>query len=1158
MASDPSTPTRSSDSRRGLVYPSPFFDIAQTYLPPTIKELFKYCSYFFYTDPLLGAVVYKIAEYPVTDFIYNDEDRHVREKWEDVIENVLNLKPFLIEIGLDYFTFGNAFISINFPFKRLLECPECKHSVDIYDLKHKFKKWAFHYECPKCKSQVIGKIKDIPLKNLQDINFIRWDPKNIEIEFNPLSGKSRYRYKIPSKIKKAILAGKPEVVNEIPWIFIQAVKKSKDIILSEKNLFHFKRPTLAEQDQGWGKPLILHSMKRLFYLYVLRRAQEAIALQRILPLEFIFPQPNASQDPYTHTNLGTWGTHINGEIAKWKTDPNHIAVIPVPLGFERLGGDGRALLLGPEIDITNKEVTGGMGVPLEFVFGGLCIAANTLTFTSKGAISINTLAPSNSGSGNIDITTANHNGLAQASRFHDIGVKKAVRITTRDGYTLEAAKTHPLLILKKDLLLDFRKIQDLTIGDYVVQKLGSNLWSQEPYCFDKELDFLKKNHVAFPETMSLELGRLLGYIASERCVDKTRVRFGNKDRNLVDDYCELFRTLFNRDPRIYKTVDFYNVEVCSVDIAEFFDRIGAAKSCYKVTIPNCVLQSPKEVIIEFLKGYYEGDGTVCIKPNGTGTVSVSSKSAEMLQQIQLILQNIGIESTFYGETKASPISKLTIRKTLSLFEQTIGFISKRKQLALKSIIPDHPDHVKIPYVKQVVMDLKKKHPIPRWTYRKFTPELILSHATYNATSAARALGRKDKGFILSAISDNKLKATVRGKTISITSKDLVDFCEQHGVPEHIKGGWPRFYKKFASLNAIRSSDLSAIEKYAPETRKHIARIVEGDLRFDEITDIEDMDKLIPMSDLSVPGSECYIAGGLICHNSWSGSSVSLRTLENHFLMYRRLLLRFLDFVKKRLVLHMGLPDIDIQFTEFKMADDVQRKQLVVQLNAAQKVSTKTLLTELGFDYDKEQEIIRQEIDESMKLQERQMRAQAKAQGEAQIESIQYQSKAREKQQEADIEFNRMYGPTPEQQAQMQQQGQQPQQGQGQQQQAQTPVEQQQQPMQQPTTGQVDTEMGLQAGQEGQQQAQGQDTAQGKVIDFDPDKIAKQWATRILKLDQATQNSILADLQRRMPHMYQIVLKYMQQTSAGETSGEAQERQKPLPEARPPRRENSPV
>jgi len=62
MATLDSSYLRGYDRRRGTVYPSPFFDIAQTYMPPTVKELFRWCQYFFYKDPMIGAVVTKIAE----------------------------------------------------------------------------------------------------------------------------------------------------------------------------------------------------------------------------------------------------------------------------------------------------------------------------------------------------------------------------------------------------------------------------------------------------------------------------------------------------------------------------------------------------------------------------------------------------------------------------------------------------------------------------------------------------------------------------------------------------------------------------------------------------------------------------------------------------------------------------------------------------------------------------------------------------------------------------------------------------------------------------------------------------------------------------------------------------------------------------------------
>jgi hypothetical protein len=381
MAGEDSLGLGGRDRRRGTVYPSPFFDIAQTYMPPTVKELFRWCQYFFYKDPMIGSVVTKVAEYPVTNFVYNAQQKHVRETWKELLEDTLNLKPFLIEIGLDYFCFGNAFISLNLPFIRWIRCPTCKsmHKLADPNFEFKFRNFEFGMSCKACGSTGVGEIVDVPVRDRTGINFVRWDPKNIDIHYNPITGRSKYRYKIPNKIRKAIQLGSREILIDIPAVFLEALKQKRDIALSDQNLFHFKRPTLAEQDMGWGKPLIIHSMGRMFYLYVLRRAQEAIALQRIMPLEFIFPQANAQQDPYQHVNLGSWQGTIQTEIRKWRIDPNYISVVAVPLGFERLGGDGRALLLGPEIEVTNKEITGGMGVPIEFVFGGLSWSGSSVS-----------------------------------------------------------------------------------------------------------------------------------------------------------------------------------------------------------------------------------------------------------------------------------------------------------------------------------------------------------------------------------------------------------------------------------------------------------------------------------------------------------------------------------------------------------------------------------------------------------------------------------------------------------------------------------------------------------------------------------------------------------------------------------------------------------
>jgi ribosomal protein L33 len=368
----PSRLNSTAAQKNDFKYPHPFFRLDSYFMPPSIKELFRWIKAIFYGDAMVGSIVTKIAEYPVTNLIIDTENENTRKIWEYLFNDVLDIQSMLIQIGLDYFCFGNAFVSVYFPFTRWLECKSCGDRKNIEDVEYKVSgKVDFKTYCEKCGSQTAHKSDDVPLEHPQRINLVRFDPTNISVRYNPISGRSHYRYIPSSDIRRAVFQGEPEILNELPAAFIEAVRENKAVKLAPWNIFHFKRPTLAEGDMGWGKPLILHSMKRVFYLNVLRKAQEQVAVEHIIPMDILFPTSSGPVNPFTHTNMAETRGHIENAIVRWRKDRNYKPVFPIPVGTARVGGDGRALLLGPEIDAVVAEIAAGMGVPREFVFGGL-------------------------------------------------------------------------------------------------------------------------------------------------------------------------------------------------------------------------------------------------------------------------------------------------------------------------------------------------------------------------------------------------------------------------------------------------------------------------------------------------------------------------------------------------------------------------------------------------------------------------------------------------------------------------------------------------------------------------------------------------------------------------------------------------------------------
>jgi hypothetical protein len=359
---------------QGVAYPSPFFDLAHTYLPPTVKQMFKWCRYYYLTQPLIAAIVNKMAEYPVTDLVIDTDNKGLRNLWERFFEADVQLRPRLIDIGLYYMCYGNAIASLMHPFVKWLKCKYCGHSVMAKKATYRFRTYEFHMTCDKCNQTGHALVEDQYLQTSGGTRIILWNPEDIDIVFNPITQETMYFYSLPIQTLNDMAVGRREVIEQLPQVFIDAAKKRKSITLNKDNLFHIKRPSVLSgpRDTGWGTPLVLPVLKDVFYLQIMKKAQEAILLERIVPLTVIFPQQaSGTADPYTSVNLIDWKDHIAQEIQRWRLDRNYIPILPLPIGNQVIGGDGRALLMSQEIKLWSDQIVAGMGVPNEFIFGGL-------------------------------------------------------------------------------------------------------------------------------------------------------------------------------------------------------------------------------------------------------------------------------------------------------------------------------------------------------------------------------------------------------------------------------------------------------------------------------------------------------------------------------------------------------------------------------------------------------------------------------------------------------------------------------------------------------------------------------------------------------------------------------------------------------------------
>ncbi len=126
--------------------------------------------------------------------------------------------------------------------------------------------------------------------------------------------------------------------------------------------------------------------------------------------------------------------------------------------------------------------------------------------------------------------------------------------------------------------------------------------------------------------------------------------------------------------------------------------------------------------------------------------------------------------------------------------------------------------------------------------------------------------------------------------------------------------------------------------------------------------------------MGVPPS--FMFGGSV----YSGANVELRVLENDMRNYVLMLEDMLrHFVVPNLRTHASLPRVEIRHENFKMADDIQQKSLIVSLRQEGLISEETLVTELGFDFGKETERVKNEQRERSLQQMQQLREQQEIQ-----------------------------------------------------------------------------------------------------------------------------------------------------------------------------------
>lgn len=349
---------------------NPWFVVANQFLPRNFVDTIRWSKYIILQSPVVAETLRKYATYPITDFTIDTKNEKVKEKYLEILKS-FKMKEALMNIGFEYFTIGNSFISVYTPIHRSLCCPTCN---SVYAAKKAsfllFKQWQFTGTCQNCGYNGIFKRIDSKSKSIEDMNIVRWDPLSIVVNNNPITGEKEYFYKIPNSLKNRIAKGDRILIDSIPWGFVEAARNNQDFKFDKDSLYHLMNVTTGATVEGTAIPPMLSLYSLVFYQATLRKANEAISLEYLNPLRVVFPQPQTSNsDPVIAMSIRNFVGNMQAAFLLHKRDPNHIVFAPSPVGYQALGGEGKNLLVSQEIQQAEDSILLALGVSRELLSG---------------------------------------------------------------------------------------------------------------------------------------------------------------------------------------------------------------------------------------------------------------------------------------------------------------------------------------------------------------------------------------------------------------------------------------------------------------------------------------------------------------------------------------------------------------------------------------------------------------------------------------------------------------------------------------------------------------------------------------------------------------------------------------------------------------------
>lgn len=373
------------------VFPNPFFDAASAYVPTDLNAMFEWSEYLWLANGTYRAAARRVVRYFLTELVVDCDSDVSRVNWEIMLEDKLHILRTLADIGDDYMVYGNVFVSVYMPFVRMLSCPAKGCGIEFAADKVQYTYKArpepqFIMTCPKCGYAGVFNAEDRRSMDADEVGIIRWNPKRIKLRHHVISDTTEYLYELEPRDVRRIEEGRRFYIDKTPMDMLRVVSAASGgspalYAFAKDAVFHLKEATLAGLPiRGWAMPTLLPVFKLAYYIQMLRRADEAIAMDFIVPYRFLTPRGSTAgasgmPDALSTISMETFAARMRGLVERHRKDPTSIQVAPYGVDYVSVGAEGAGLMPKDSIAYSTDEMLNAIGYPAELYRGTLQLQA---------------------------------------------------------------------------------------------------------------------------------------------------------------------------------------------------------------------------------------------------------------------------------------------------------------------------------------------------------------------------------------------------------------------------------------------------------------------------------------------------------------------------------------------------------------------------------------------------------------------------------------------------------------------------------------------------------------------------------------------------------------------------------------------------------------